>query len=94
MINSVESKKSTRYGFVKITWTANRDLRVKVPVDCDDEFEQKCILLCRQVVESVGPTEMTLRGKFQPDVDSTVTLYNDSKTVSKVTSVVLHTFRS
>lgn len=87
MINSIESRKSTRFGFVKITWTANGDLRVKVPVDCNDEFEQRCIQICRLVVEGIGPTEMTLRGKFRPDEDNTVTLYNDSKTVSKVVSV-------
>lgn len=80
MISTVESQKSTRHGFVKVTWTANGDLRVKVPSDCSDETEQSLINLCRDIVKRIGPTKVTLRGKFLPETDTMITLYNDSKT--------------
>lgn len=87
MIKSISVQRITSNNYVKFTWTAEGNLRIKVPVDDTDEIENKYIEIGYMVVTKLGPVDRTFRGKIEIGKSTILTMYNDSKTISKTVSI-------
>lgn len=73
-------EKKTSFQYIKFTFTGDNKIRVKVPIDSDDDVADYWLNIAIKIRESLpNKLEKTFRGKIRKEEPKILTLFSDSK---------------